>query len=420
MDLPCIGSARDPMRNVGRPYARRRETPAPGRPAAANLSRTLPSGRPIRCTGTALHGPWRDLGQSLVFPSARLGRLLCNARGLPRGPGADPIEVYLRSLNYDRERPRAGGYFSGEPRLLGRMGETARSQARLGELTEWLARRYADVWPARGDDLPGELWRPVPGVEGFDCSSLGRVRHYPTRVGRHAGREPSPEEPQHLVEVRRGPGDPDGRVTLSSPTVQPETFAVSELVAYVFGEVARREYLRMATGAAPEPAREPDADPTCVPPTAVQPGAGTVAAAGPPPNGFESPTDANVWRRVAGWPYDANRAGQVRSYHDTKARRIAPTPQRILKRSPTPYSARASRSGTARAGARPAPSPNWSGGCSGRRRPRDRPRPVGIRRCSRANRPPSHPPASAAIGNGDRDGCPDSGVGILRFGSRLG
>ncbi len=227
--------------------------------------------------------------------------------------------------------PAPVGTFQKNAVLWDIMGATARDQARLGKLTEWLARRYAEVWPAREDDLPGELWRPIPGVEGFDCSSQGRVRHYPTRVGRHAGREPTMKEPQHLVEVRRGPGDLDGRVTLSSLAVQPETFVVSELMAFVFTEVARREYLRIETGEAPEPAREPAADPRYAPPTAWQTGAGTVAVAGPPPNGDGAPADPNAWRRVAGWPYDANRAGQVRSYHDRKARGIAPTPQRILQ-----------------------------------------------------------------------------------------
>jgi len=231
--------------------------------------------------------------------------------------------------------PAPVGTFQKNAVLWDIMGETARGQARLGKLTEWLARRYAEVWPARGDDLPGELWRPIPGVEGFDCSSRGRVRHYPTRVGRHAGREPTMEEPQHLVEVRRKPGEWDDFVTLSGPDLQPESFAVSELVRYAFGKVAHGEYVRRRTGKGPVPAQEPEAAPTHAKPSAgpaqEQSEAGTVAVAGRPPNGGEHPADPNVWRRVAGWPYDANRAGQVRSYHDRKARKIALTPQRILK-----------------------------------------------------------------------------------------
>ncbi len=37
------------------------------------------------------------------------------------------------------------------------MGATARDQARPGKLTGRLARRYAEVWPAREDDLPGYI-----------------------------------------------------------------------------------------------------------------------------------------------------------------------------------------------------------------------------------------------------------------------
>ena len=56
-----------------------------------------------------------------------------------------------------------------------------------------------------------------------------------------------------------------------------------------------------------------------------------MAVAGPPSGGNDPQADANDWRRVAGWPYDLNRAGQVRSNLDTKSRTIATIPQRILK-----------------------------------------------------------------------------------------
>lgn len=86
-------------------------------------------------------------------------------------------------------------------------------------------------------------------------------------------------------------------------------------------------------GRPPEPAQEPDSDPLSATPTAGptqgQTGAGRVA--GSSPNGDGEPAGPDAWRRVAGWPNDANRAGRVRSDHDTKARRIAPTPQRIVK-----------------------------------------------------------------------------------------
>lgn len=110
--------------------------------------------------GTALGGPRRDPGQ--FSPSARRGRLLRKARGLPRGRGRDPIERRFRNLTMTANSPTPVDTFQRNPVLRDVMGETARGQARLGKLTGWLARRYAGVWPTRGDDLPGELWRPIP------------------------------------------------------------------------------------------------------------------------------------------------------------------------------------------------------------------------------------------------------------------
>ena len=221
-------------------------------------------------------------------------------------------------------------YFRQHPILWDIIGETAREQARRGKLSATLARMYASVWPARDDDLPGELWRPIDLVEGYDCSSLGRVRHDPRRVGWHARSEPTPGGPERLLEPRQKPGDWDLYVTLADATWHGVEVAVSDLVEYTFGKVAREAFVQERTGVAPAPGPLADAMPTAGT-TPERAGTGTISAAGPPPPGHGGLPEAGDWRRVEGWPYDVNRAGVVRSYHDMNTRTIAPTPRRILR-----------------------------------------------------------------------------------------